>query len=63
MNKQWDLSILYNGFDDPKIAEDMASFDQAIAEVIEFSNNLADYSSEALLLKHIELEMRISSLA
>ena len=39
MNKQWDLTILYNGFDDPKMAEDMAAFDKAIADVISFSTS------------------------
>ena len=27
MNKQWDLSILYTGFDAPEFASDMADFD------------------------------------
>ena len=63
MNKQWDLSILYNGFDDPKLASDMSDFDKAIADIIAFEGGLSDYSAEALLLKHIELETRLSSLA
>ena len=63
MNKQWDLSILYTGFDAPEFASDLKAFDTAIAEVLEFSNNLTSYSPEALLLKHIELETKLSSLA
>ena len=63
MNKQWDLSVLYNGFDDPNMASDMSAFDSAIAEIVEFGNSLQDYASEALLLKHIELETKITSLA
>ena len=63
MNKQWDLSILYNGFDDPKMAADMAAFDQAIADVIAFSENLSALAPEELLLRHIELETKVSSLA
>ena len=63
MNKQWDLSILYTGFDAPEFASDLKDFDSAIAEVLEFSSNLNSYSSEALLLKHIELETKLSSLA
>ena len=63
MNSQWDLSILYSGFDDPKMASDLAAFDEAVAEVISFASSLSGYSSEALLLKHIELETKVSSLA
>ena len=63
MNKQWDLSILYNGFDDPKISEDMAAFDKAISEIINFSGILSAFAPEELLLRHIELETEITSLA
>ena len=63
MNKQWDLSILYGGFDDPAFAEDMASFDGAIAEVIGFAGNLEGMDAEQLLTKHIELETKVSALA
>ena len=63
MNKQWDLTILYNGFDDPKMAEDMTAFDKAIADVIAFSESLDALGAEELLLKHIALETEISNLA
>ena len=63
MNTQWDLSILYTGFDDPKMASDLAAFDEAIAEVISCAEKLSDYSPMQLLLKHIELETKVSSLA
>ena len=63
MNKQWDLTILYNGFDDPKMAEDLAAFDAAIADAISSASKLADLSSEELLLNYIEISTRLSSLA
>ena len=63
MNTPWDLSILYTGFDDPKMASDLAAFDEAIAEVISCAEKLSDYSPMQLLLKHIELETKVSSLA
>ena len=63
MNKQWDLSILYNGFDTPEFKADMAAFDAAIAEVIAFSSNLASVTAEELLLGYIESSTRLSSLA
>lgn len=63
MNKQWDLSILYSGFDDPRMAADMTAFDEAIGEVVAFAGSLSDYSGEELLLRYIELETKVSSLA
>ena len=62
MNKTWDLTILYNGFDDPKFSEDMAALDGVIAEVCEFNNNAATLGAKELLLKYIELQTKISSL-
>ena len=63
MNKTWDLSILYNGFNDPKFAADMADFDNCIEEVTKFAANLEGLSATELLTKHIELETKVSSLA
>ena len=63
MNKQWDLSILYNGFDTPEYKADMAAFDAAIAEVIAFAGNLSSLSPEELLVGYINLETKVSSLA
>ena len=63
MNKQWDLSILYNGFDTPEFKADMAAFDSAIAEVVASAEKASELSSEELLLSYIELSTRLSSLA
>lgn len=63
MNKQWDLSILYNGFDTPEFKADMAAFDSAIAEVIAFTENLSSITPEELLVGYINLETKVSSLA
>ena len=63
MNKQWDLSVLYTGFDTPEFKADMAAFDAAIAEVIAFSSNLSSVTAEELLLGYIESSTRLSSLA
>ena len=63
MNKQWDLSILYNGFDTPEFKADMAAFDSAIAEVVASAEKASEISSEELLLSYIELSTRLSSLA
>ena len=63
MNKQWDLSILYNGFDTPEFEADMSAFDAAIGEVIAFSETLDTLTPEELLLGYISLETKVSSLA
>ena len=63
MNKQWDLSILYTGFDAPEFKADMAAFDSAIAEVVASAEKASELSSEELLLSYIELSTRLSSLA
>ena len=63
MNKTWDLSILYNGFDDPKFAADMAEFDKCIEEVIASVEKLEGLSPVELLTQHITLETKLSSLA
>ena len=63
MNSQWDLSILYTGFDDPKFKADMEGFDKAIADVIAFSENYSSFSNEEMLVKYIETSVNISVLA
>ena len=63
MNKQWDLSILYNGFDTPEFAADMAALDTAIADVIAFSSSLSTLTPEELLVGYIGLETKVNSLA
>ena len=62
MNTQWDLSILYNGFDDPRFLEDMSALDSAIEEVVASVGRVTELSSEELLLQYIELSTRLTSL-
>lgn len=63
MNGQWDLTILYNGFDDPRFASDAAEFDKTIADIISFADCAKSLSPEEMLLRHIELETKITTLA
>ena len=63
MNKQWDLSILYNGFDTPEFQADMAAFDEAISEFIAFSDKLSSLTPEELLVGYINLETKVNALA
>ena len=63
MNKQWDLTILYNGFDDPQMSEDMKAFDVAVNDIISFAGELESVDAKALLLKYIDLNTNLSALA
>ena len=63
MNKQWDLSILYSGFDTPEFQADMAAFDEAISEVIAFSEKLSSLNPDELLVGYIKLETKVNALA
>ena len=49
MNKQWDLSILYGGFDDPAFAEDMAR--KAGKGGIQLTTHVANLRAQALYEK------------
>ena len=62
MNKQWDLTILYNGFDDPKFASDMAELDKSVSDVIAFAEEAKTLAPEELLVKYVELQTSMTSL-
>ena len=63
MNKQWDLSILYNGFDDPQMSEDLKAFDASVNNIISFASELDSMGAKELLTKYIELNTDLSALA
>ena len=63
MNKQWDLTILYKGFDDPEFSNDMASFDAAISDVVAFAEKCGSMGAPEMLLEYIKVETTISYLA
>ena len=48
MNYEWDLNVIYNGFDDPKFKEDFASLEKAVADYAAFAPEGDNYLSEAL---------------
>ncbi len=63
MNTQWDLTILYQGFDSDEFKADMAALDSAIEETVAFSKKLDALAAEELLLGYINLETKVSALA
>ena len=62
MNKQWDLSILYGGFDTPEFKADMTALDETIGEVVSFSGRLDTMSAEELLVGYVNLETKVTAL-
>ena len=48
MNHEWSLSELYQGYDDPKFAADMAKLDGCIAEFTEFTAKLTGDPAQVL---------------
>lgn len=63
MNKTWDLSILYNGFDDPKYKEDVTALDEAISECIAIKDTAESLAPEEFLVKFIKMQTSVSELA
>ena len=63
MNTQWDLSVLYTGFDDPELATDMAMLDRLIENYIDFAKNLDKLGDTFLLSRYIDFETQLTTLA
>ena len=63
MNKTWDLTILYRGFDDPDFSADVAALDGKIAEMRKFRELAATLSPEELLVGYLHINEDIASLA
>lgn len=63
MNGRWDLTILYNGFDDAAFAADIASLDENIKAVNTFAAELDSYADRDLIHQYITLAEKQSYLA
>ena len=61
--KTWDLSILYNGFDDPRYAEDLAALDSEAKALADFAKSAASMEKSELLVSSISKTEKITSLA
>ena len=53
MPNEWDLSILYKGFDDPALKEDLASLDSLIGEVLALAEKSEDMTHDTLLREYL----------
>ena len=56
MNDVWDLSKLYQGFDDPKLAEDMEKLKQLVEELTAFAKRLPEMEALEGLREGIRLQ-------
>lgn len=61
--KTWNLSILYNGFDDPNFSSDFAELENQVKEICEVASEADKLSSDELLIKFIQNTESISILA
>ena len=63
MNEVWNLSTIYNGFDDPQFEADLQAGKDSIARYAALTQNLADADPLETLKVGIALEEEISALA
>ena len=56
---RWDLTVLYNGFDDPKYKEDMAALEAAVVEYKEFADRIDTLADEDAAREYIAYNERI----
>ena len=63
MNDVWNLSTIYNGFDDPQFEADLQAGKDKIAQYAALTQRLADADPLETLKAGIALEEEISSLA
>ena len=61
--KTWDLSILYNGFDDPNYASDTASLENAVKDLADFAKTADTLSKREMITSYIEKDENITALA
>lgn len=59
MNKEWDLSPMYLGFDDPKYAEDSAKLEQLVSDYNAFAAHLDEADRAATIHRAIELQEQL----
>ena len=63
MNKEWDLSPLYSGMDDPRYAADLAALELAVAQLNEFAAALSQGDRGAVIHRGLEIQEQIARLA
>ncbi len=62
MNKEWDLSPLYTGFDDPAYAADLEALRATVAEIRDIPALAETMEPKDFLIKALKLEEKMSNL-
>ncbi len=63
MNENWDLDILYRGFDDPKHSEDMERLRAAAAAFATLSHAADTKKTEELVREYVDLQEEMNEIA
>jgi len=63
MNKTWDLTILYKGFDDAEFESDVKALSAVIKDLNKLSLEAENMAHAELLTKYVELNERLSNYA
>jgi len=63
MNYTWNLSVLYNGFDDPEFSSDIKKLGENIGEFVAFAKNAEELSHAEMLEKYIAFNEEITLIA
>ena len=63
MNKEWNLDVIYKGFDDPAYAADMESMKNLVAEFTAFVENLPNMEPVEALRKGVSMREKMSELS
>ena len=62
MNREWDLSLLYQGMGDPKLKEDDAALRRSVDEYIAFTETMDEADRGATIKRALQLQERIAEL-
>ena len=63
MNKEWNLDILYTGFDDPKYSEDTNLLTREIEALNALAGNIAGMDEATLVSEYVAISERLNLLA
>ena len=63
MNKEWNLDILYSGFDDPKYSEDIKLLTKEIEALGALSNDISSIEEAKLVSEYIAISENLNLLA
>ena len=63
MNKEWNLDILYTGFDDPKYSEDTQLLTQEIEALNVLAGNMAGMDEATLVSEYVAISEKLNLLA